>query len=87
MKPRFFNIYIYINDCHVSHLFEPWFSQEVPQRGLFVDGLSREYVTCAADVMAVIRAGAVMDPSWSWGWSMVDTEEKSDDNGNSRSCQ
>ena len=42
--------------CYIS---EPWFSQEVPQRGLFVDGLSREYVTCAADVMAVIRAGAV----------------------------
>ena len=44
--------------CYIS---EPWFSQEVPQRGLFVDGLSREYVTCAADVMAVIRAGAVME--------------------------
>lgn len=31
--------------------------KELPQRGLFVDGLSREYVTCASDVMAVIRAG------------------------------
>eukprot|EP00913_Durusdinium_trenchii_P013942 g13091.t1 len=32
--------------------------KELPQRGLFVDGLSREYVTCAADVQAVIAAGA-----------------------------
>ncbi|CAK9104506.1 Kinesin heavy chain [Durusdinium trenchii] len=31
--------------------------KELPQRGLFVDGLSREYVTCAADVQAVIAAG------------------------------
>ncbi|CAJ1332697.1 unnamed protein product [Effrenium voratum] len=31
--------------------------KELPQRGLFVDGLSREYVTCPADVMSVIRAG------------------------------
>lgn len=37
--------------------FEALRVKEVPQRGLFVDGLSREYVTCAADVMAVIRAG------------------------------
>ena len=48
--------------CHVDTMkpFRVWpASQEVPQRGLFVDGLSREYVTCAADVMAVIRAGDV----------------------------
>eukprot|EP00434_Breviolum_minutum_P007515 symbB.v1.2.006633.t2/scaffold390.1/size254036/29 len=37
--------------------FEALRVKELPQRGLFVDGLSREYVTCPADVMAVIRAG------------------------------
>ena len=36
--------------------------QELPQRGLFVDGLMREYVTCASDVTAVIRAGMRSTP-------------------------
>lgn len=31
--------------------------KELPQTGLFVDGLSREYVTCISDVMNVLRAG------------------------------
>lgn len=31
--------------------------KEFPQTGLFVDGLSREYVTCISDVMNVLRAG------------------------------
>jgi len=31
--------------------------KELPQRGLFVHGLTREYVTCAGEVMHVVRTG------------------------------
>merc|ERR1719277_1890504 len=31
--------------------------KELPQRGLWVDGLSRAYVTCMAEVMGVLRTG------------------------------
>jgi len=32
--------------------------KELPQRGLWVDGLSREYVTCKAEVLSILRAGS-----------------------------
>lgn len=31
--------------------------KDLPQKGLVIDGLSKEYVTCAGDVMEVLRAG------------------------------
>merc|ERR1719399_1155283 len=31
--------------------------KELPQRGLYVHGLTREYVTCAGEVMEVLRTG------------------------------